>query len=234
MTTTTTARHGDAGLWRWLRRRTELGFALGVLAIAVFLTVGTLTMEVPDGAGSPGPRFFPTLVAGFLYVTGALLAVDVIRHPKNLGGTGSGQFSTDMLRDLGAMGDGREIADLAGDRISGEGSAVSRQAGAEEDATEHAGALEPPGSEYVPVDYRTLGLVLAGLVLFIVMVVPVGWLISSAILFWIVCHALGSRRPVFDIAVSIITASIVQLAFSAALGLNLPAGILEGVVPWSS
>ncbi|MBB1028013.1 tripartite tricarboxylate transporter TctB family protein, partial [Dietzia sp. DQ11-38-2] len=89
-------------------------------------------------------------------------------------------------------------------------------------------------SDYVPVDYRTTGIVIAGLVGFAILLQPVGWLITSSALFWIVSRALGSRRPVFDIAVSVIFASVIQIAFSAGLGLGLPAGILEGVVPWSN
>lgn len=238
--TTTHPQQGMWAFWRWLRRRTELGFALGVLGVAVFVTVGTVTMEVPDGVGSPGPRFFPTLVAGFLYATGVLLAVDVIRHPKNRGsGTGSSQFSTDMLQDFGAIGDADEIRAVAtGARRPGSGSPATGPDDPGEmppgDPGESTIAAEAPGTEYVPVDYRTVGIVLGALVLFILLLAPVGWLLMSAALFWTICYALGSTRPVFDIAVSIVAASVIQLAFSAALGLNLPAGILEGVLPWSN
>ncbi|MBB1024594.1 tripartite tricarboxylate transporter TctB family protein [Dietzia sp. DQ12-76] len=195
---------------RWWRQRTELGFAAGVLAIAAFMIVQTITMDVPEGVGAPGPRFFPGLVAGFLILTGGLLAINVIRTPRHTAATSTmGQLSTDMLEDLASIDDPVDSPTTTAPAAAG-------------------------GSDYVPVDYRTTGIVIAGLVGFAILLQPVGWLITSSALFWIVSRALGSRRPVFDIAVSVIFASVIQIAFSAGLGLGLPAGILEGVVPWSN
>ncbi|WP_194861421.1 tripartite tricarboxylate transporter TctB family protein [Dietzia sp. SYD-A1] len=195
---------------RWWRQRTELGFAAGVLAIAAFMIVQTITMDVPEGVGAPGPRFFPGLVAGFLILTGGLLAINVIRTPRHTAATSTmGQLSTDMLEDLAAIDDPVDPPTTTAPAATG-------------------------GPDYVPVDYRTTGIVIAGLVGFAILLKPVGWLITASALFWIVSRALGSRRPVFDIAVSVIFASVIQIAFSAGLGLGLPAGILEGVVPWSN
>ncbi|PAY24045.1 hypothetical protein CEY15_05710 [Dietzia natronolimnaea] len=195
---------------RWWRQRTELGFAAGVLAIAAFMIVQTITMDVPEGVGAPGPRFFPGLVAGFLILTGGLLAISVIRTPRHTAATSTmGQLSTDMLEDLAAIDDHADSPATTAPAAGGD-------------------------SEYVPVDYRTTGIVIAGLVGFAILLQPVGWLVTASVLFWIVSRALGSRRPVFDIAVSVIFASVIQIAFSAGLGLGLPAGILEGVVPWSN
>ncbi|WP_288812475.1 tripartite tricarboxylate transporter TctB family protein [uncultured Gordonia sp.] len=78
-------------------------------------------------------------------------------------------------------------------------------------------------------DWRALGLVLAGLIAFTVLLIPLGWILSAALLFWIVAHAMGSTRPVLDIAVSLVVSCAVQAFFSAGLGLNLPAGILGGL-----
>ena len=92
----------------------------------------------------------------------------------------------------------------------------------------------PPGREPWPAkafsDWRALGIVLASLVACIVLLVPAGWIIAAAVLFWGVSYALGSRRPVFDISVALVMSSLIQLIFGAALGLNLPAGFLEGVL----
>lgn len=218
----TTAPHQD---WkRWLRRRTELGFAAGVLALAIFLTVQILTMDVPSGVGSPGPRFFPTIIAGLLYVTGVLLAVTVIRNPRHTGpGAAGSSVSTDMLEDLGSIDDTGEIA------LVRTGERPRRR-----DTAAPTASTRTPGTDYIPVDFRTVGMVLAGLVGFVLLLEVVGWLFTSAGLFWLVSRALGSKRPVFDIAVALITASVIQLAFSAGLGLSLPAGFLEGVLPWSN
>jgi putative tricarboxylic transport membrane protein len=67
-------------------------------------------------------------------------------------------------------------------------------------------------------------------VAFIVLLRPAGWILAAAVLFYGVAYALGSRRPVFDLSVALVMSSIIQLIFGTALGLNLPAGFLEGVL----
>lgn len=237
---------GKSSAYRWWRRRTELAFAAGVLAIAVFMTVQTIQMDVPDGVGTPGPQFFPTIVAIFLYLTGTLLALNVIFSPRHTEATSTmNQFSTDMLEDLGGIDDTGEL------QVVRTGSRRAAEEVGGPQTIERPGALDPPaeldppgeadppppvtaGSDYIPVDYRTTGIVLAGLVGFAVLLQPIGWLITATGLFWVVCYALGSKRPVFDIGVSVIVASVIQIAFSAGLGLGLPPGIMEGLLPWSN
>ncbi|PNI08682.1 hypothetical protein CXX84_08780 [Arthrobacter sp. AFG7.2] len=78
-------------------------------------------------------------------------------------------------------------------------------------------------------DWKSLGLVFGSFLAFALLLVPVGWLISAAMLFWGVSRALGSKRPLFDLGLSLVFASCIQVAFGAGLGLNLPGGILEGI-----
>lgn len=180
--------------WRvWAVQHSELGFALGVLALAVFLTVGTITMEVPEGSGAPGPRFFPIIISAFLYLQAVLLTIDVLRHPP-LPQPREAEVSRAMLEDLGGI--------------------------------EH----QPSGAATDAIDWSAVAMVLGSLVVFVLLLEPVGWLICADALFWAISHALGSKRPQFDIVVSALVAATVQLSFSAGLGLNLPAGILEGVL----
>ncbi|ROS54117.1 tripartite tricarboxylate transporter TctB family protein [Frigoribacterium sp. PhB24] len=70
---------------------------------------------------------------------------------------------------------------------------------------------------------------LGTVVVFIAALTPLGWLLAGAVLFWGIARSLGSRRPAFDVFLALAISSIVQLAFSAGLGLNLPPGILEGI-----
>ncbi|NIJ04828.1 tripartite tricarboxylate transporter TctB family protein [Frigoribacterium faeni] len=79
-------------------------------------------------------------------------------------------------------------------------------------------------------NHRALLGALLTVVVFIAALTPLGWLLSGALLFWGVARALGSQRPVFDIVLSLAISSIVQLAFSAGLGLNLPPGVLGGIL----
>ncbi|MEU0490267.1 tripartite tricarboxylate transporter TctB family protein [Nocardiopsis sp. NPDC006139] len=79
-------------------------------------------------------------------------------------------------------------------------------------------------------DWRTVGTVLGSVVLFALLLQPVGWLLSGALLFFGVAWAFGGRRPLFEATVALVYSSVVQLAFVAGLGLNLPSGILGGVL----
>ncbi|GER23907.1 hypothetical protein NCCP1664_24020 [Zafaria cholistanensis] len=85
------------------------------------------------------------------------------------------------------------------------------------------------GNARFHTDWKSLGLVFGSFLAFALLLVPVGWLISAALLFWGVSRALGSRRPLFDVGLALVFSSCIQLAFGAGLGLNLPGGILEGI-----
>lgn len=62
-------------------------------------------------------------------------------------------------------------------------------------------------------------------ILFAVLLVPVGWIISAAIAFWGITVGLGSKKYVFNLMIGIAVSSIMQLVFGGLLGLNLPPGI---------
>jgi putative tricarboxylic transport membrane protein len=87
-----------------------------------------------------------------------------------------------------------------------------------------------PSAPATHSDWRTVGTVLGSVVLFTVLLQPVGWLLSGALLFFGVAWAFGGRRPLFEAAVALAYSSVVQLAFVGGLGLNLPSGILGGVL----
>jgi putative tricarboxylic transport membrane protein len=193
---------------RWFTGRSELIVSVLVLGLAVFLTVGTVTMAVPEGSGTPGPQFFPTIVAGMLYLLAILLAIQVIRAPRTVDGDSNVGLTTDLLTDIGDIDTTSELR-------------VVRS------------STRPTTRRRISAtDWRTTGYVFGALVGFVLILQPVGWLLSASALFWAIARALGSRRPVFDVGVSVIFSSFIQLAFSAGLGLNLPSGILTGVLSW--
>ncbi|KAA9087082.1 tripartite tricarboxylate transporter TctB family protein [Microbacterium radiodurans] len=197
---------------RWYTGRSELIIVAGVLLLAGALTVGTVTMEVPEGAAFPGPTFFPILVSVFLYAVGVALAIDVLRSPKRSHvAEDPTEISDEMLQDLGGIDATSEIRVVSPEAVT-----------------------VPATSDRGGLDVRTLLIVVAALALFIVALPILGWLISAAALFWVLAWAFGSRRPLLDIGVAVIASSILQLAFGAGLGLPLPAGILEGVLSWIS
>ncbi|MGW0228948.1 tripartite tricarboxylate transporter TctB family protein [Actinopolymorpha singaporensis] len=57
-----------------------------------------------------------------------------------------------------------------------------------------------------------------------------GWVISGALLFWGSALALGSRRYVIALAFGVALSLVSFYAFAIGLGVNLPAGILRGIL----
>jgi putative tricarboxylic transport membrane protein len=82
----------------------------------------------------------------------------------------------------------------------------------------------------LPTDWRTIGLLALALLAYLVLIEPAGFIIASAILFVTAAFAMGSRRPVRDIAIGVILATVLYLVFNRGLGLSLPAGVLEGII----
>lgn len=183
--------------------RSELALVALLYAAGVLLSIGTATMNV-QGEAQPGPQFFPVIVCVLLFVTATALAVHLLRHPQQPDTevhVDQGNFSADMLRDLGHVDTERRVV-APGDRLRWR----------------------------TYSDWVTLAQVVGAVAGFIVLLKPVGWILCAATLFWVVSRALGSRRPVFDVGVALLFASTIQLAFNAGLGLPLPPGFLEGLL----
>ncbi|MBV1777533.1 tripartite tricarboxylate transporter TctB family protein [Paeniglutamicibacter sp. ABSL32-1] len=186
--------------------RSELIVPALVFTLAGFLSYGTATMEVM-GTSVPGPQFFPTIVCVLLFLMAAIHTIQILRTRRFPHADSEGHnpdFSSDMLGDLGDT----------------EGKSIYRP-------------TAPPsatGKRKAYSDWKTLGTVIGGVAAFIVALPVLGWILSAAGLFWVVCRALGSKRPLFDISISILFSAVIQLAFNAGLGLNLPSGFLEGLI----
>lgn len=211
----------------WWLGRGDLAVGIPALAAAALLLIGTVTMEV-RGESEPGPQFFPIIVICLLTITGGWLSVGALlprrREPEVWHRP---DVSEDMLADL--SGTNTEVIQLEASRRRRPrgGADAAAATGADAVTGADAAAGRPAAGGDVPAfDWRTFGLVLGAVVVFAVLLDPVGWILSAALLFWIVAYALGSRRPVFDIGVGLLMSSLVQLAFSAGLGLNLPSGFI--------
>lgn len=174
-----------------------------LLAVAVFLTIGTVAMQLPPSVQVPGPRFFPVVVIVVLVAMAALSTISVLRERRRPAGADA------------------PVVDAEGTPV-------------DDDATPLPPPDVPPGRAPWPAsavsDWRALLTVLGSLVAFIVLLVPLGWILAGAVLFFGVSYALGARRPVFDASVALVMSSAVQLLFGLALGITLPAGFLEGVL----
>lgn len=81
-----------------------------------------------------------------------------------------------------------------------------------------------------PGDWRTVGLLIALFVAMILLVNPVGWVITSALFFAGAATILGAKHYVRNIVIGIGLALASFYAFYSGLGIPLPAGILDGIL----
>ena len=82
-------------------------------------------------------------------------------------------------------------------------------------------------AEATPTDWRALAYIGAALVLFVALANRVGFVLAAAVQFWLIARGFHSTRPFRDAIAAVVMATVVYLVFSRALGLTLPAGILE-------
>ncbi|WP_299036935.1 tripartite tricarboxylate transporter TctB family protein [uncultured Pseudokineococcus sp.] len=169
-----------------------------VAGFALFLTYGLLTLDAVEAEEGPGPAFVPTLIVVLAWFTTVGLVVDAVRQ--------------------------RRAAARRGTHPAGAGAAPT--GGTTGAPLQVPGTTEDRTDEGARTDWRSALLVAAAFATFIVVLQPLGWILAGTWLFWGVAQALGSRRRLFDLGVALAIASIVQLAFGAGLGLNLPAGVL--------
>ncbi|WP_328323363.1 tripartite tricarboxylate transporter TctB family protein [Kribbella sp. NBC_00382] len=64
------------------------------------------------------------------------------------------------------------------------------------------------------------------LVLYAFLVVPLGYIIATALLFYAAARVLGSRQLVRDIIVAVVLSVVVYIAFTQFLDISLPEGVL--------
>ena len=81
-----------------------------------------------------------------------------------------------------------------------------------------------------PGDWRTVGLLVALFVAVILLVGPLGWVITGTLLFAGAATILGNRHYVRNIAIGAVLALISFYGFYSGLGIPLPAGILDGIL----
>jgi len=199
----------------WWAGRGDLAVGIPTLIAAALLLVGTVTMNV-RGESEPGPQFFPVIVICLLTITGGWLTIGALLPRRRTSEVWHRpDVSKDMLADL--SGTNTEVIQLEtrGRRRQRKSTEVTTETGTV--VTEETQAA---------FDWRTFGIVLGAVAVFAVLLDPVGWILSAALLFWIVSYALGSKRWAFDIGVGLLMSSLIQLAFSAGLGLNLPSGFI--------
>jgi len=81
-----------------------------------------------------------------------------------------------------------------------------------------------------PTEWRVVLPLVGTFVANVLLIDVLGWVISGAVLFWGSSWALGSRHPVRDAVISLALPLATFYGFYLALGVLLPAGVLEGVL----
>lgn len=92
------------------------------------------------------------------------------------------------------------------------------------------GGWQSDEEKEVPLDWPSLGLVLAGLVANVVLIGPLGFTLASTVMFALVARGFGSRRPWFDAPVGMVLALAAYFGFAEGLGVNIGKGALEAAL----
>lgn len=87
------------------------------------------------------------------------------------------------------------------------------------------GDVDLSHTRWIPVA-TTIG----ALVFFILTVQPLGYIPASIVMFWAIAWAMGSRKYLMSLLISVIVSVVIYFAFTRLLTIQLPAGILEGVI----
>ncbi|NJC24077.1 putative tricarboxylic transport membrane protein [Arthrobacter pigmenti] len=96
----------------------------------------------------------------------------------------------------------------------------------------HTGAAEE-GEDIDPdvkTDWLTVGKLVGFLAVHIALIVPLGWPVAAAVLFFGAAWSLGAKPWWRNAIIAVVLALILQFVFAGLLGVSLPAGfLLEGV-----
>jgi putative tricarboxylic transport membrane protein len=80
------------------------------------------------------------------------------------------------------------------------------------------------------MDWRTILLLIGAFIANAVLIEPLGWVISGTLLFWGSAFALGNRHYIRNLVIAVALSLITFYAFAIGLGVNLPAGVLQGIL----
>jgi putative tricarboxylic transport membrane protein len=86
-------------------------------------------------------------------------------------------------------------------------------------------------AEAAQTDWATTLLTLVALIVYALSLGPLGYVLATVWFIPVVARILGSRQPGRDLVVGIVLAIVVYVAFTQFLGVRLPAGLLEPLLP---
>ena len=82
----------------------------------------------------------------------------------------------------------------------------------------------------LPTDWQTVGLLAVALLAYLFLLEPAGFVVASTVLFTGAAYAMGSRRTPRDFLSGLVMALVLYVGFTRGLDLQLPAGVLSGIL----
>lgn len=151
------------------------------------------------------------LVALGILVLGALLLLGTFEIPFGINAV-VGPRVFPLIVSIGTLVFGALllVGALRGDRA---------EPGAEEDTDPDA-----------PVSLANPAIILGGFLLGTLVLQPLGFVLGTAIMYFSVAYAFGERRYGLMVFVALVVALVTYLLFTRGLDLNLPAGVLRGIL----
>jgi putative tricarboxylic transport membrane protein len=92
------------------------------------------------------------------------------------------------------------------------------------------GGWQPDDEKEVPLDWKAMLFVGAGLVANVVLIGPLGFTIASTVMFTLIAWGFGSRTPWKDAPIGFALALAAYFGFATGLGVNIGMGPLERAV----
>lgn len=89
------------------------------------------------------------------------------------------------------------------------------------------GGWQPDDEKEVGIDWKSVAFVAAGLVANVALIKPLGFSFASTLLFVLVAHGFGSRKPLHNAAIGLVLSLAAYFGFAKALGVNIGAGVIE-------
>ncbi len=90
--------------------------------------------------------------------------------------------------------------------------------------------VDEEAEEKLPMDWAAFAWVSAGIIAYGLLVENAGFIIASTVLYVMVARGFNSRRWILNVIVGIVLASFIFGLFTYGLGLQLPPGVLKGIL----
>lgn len=88
--------------------------------------------------------------------------------------------------------------------------------------------LETVAVEGEKSDWRKFGLILAALIVYVLLLAPLGYILATTLFFVATAWAMGSRRYIRDTIIGVLFSAVIYFGFTELLNVRLPPGIFPG------